>query len=165
MTSYPPTLPRSIESIARCVLVRDGAVLLCGALNADGQVKYWYLPGGHIDPGETARQTVVREMLEEAGVAMDVGECVLVSENHFTQVRAKTGQDVRRHEYTLVFMATCPTATFESREDDLSFAWLPLASISRAELRPASHRAWLANHAVKLGTGSAPALEFHVEQS
>lgn len=165
MTSSPRSLPRSIESIARCVLVRDGAVLLCGALNADGQVKYWYLPGGHIDPGETARQAVAREMLEEAGVPMDVGECVLVSENHFMQVRAKTGQAVRRHEYTLVFMATCPTATIESREDDLCFAWLPFASIAEAELRPVSHRAWLATHAVELSTGVAPALEFHVEQS
>jgi 8-oxo-dGTP pyrophosphatase MutT (NUDIX family) len=44
-----------------------GAVefLLVEARRAPGQ---WVLPKGHIDPGETARETAVREVREESGV-------------------------------------------------------------------------------------------------
>lgn len=153
----------SIETIARCVIIRENAVLICGALRHD-EVQYWYLPGGHVEPGETARHAVTREMIEEAGVRVDVGECALVSENHFTQVK-KSGSSARRHEYTLVFRASTPTVEIESREADLRFAWMPLANIGTLDLRPESHRLWLVRHCEMLVTGRTPPLEFHVEQS
>jgi 8-oxo-dGTP pyrophosphatase MutT (NUDIX family) len=60
------------------VLVLDpgGRVLLFGARLVDlatppGPVLYWYTPGGQIEPGETARQTAVRELVEEIGLAVD----------------------------------------------------------------------------------------------
>ena len=154
----------SIESIARCVIVRDNAVLLCGAV-IEGKAAYWYLPGGHIEVGETARDAVAREMVEEAGIDVSVGQCVLVSENHFSQLKAKTGTLVRRHEYTFVFMAEAPTAQIVSQEPDIRFAWVDLDQIRATELRPASHRAWLAAHTSELKAGQSPAIEFHVEQS
>jgi 8-oxo-dGTP diphosphatase len=161
MTSSPHC--KSIETIARCVILREDAVLLCGALDGQGNAKYWYLPGGHVEPGETAREAVAREMVEEAGVEVEVGACALVSENHFTQVKAKSGTEVRRHEYTFVFLANTPATTIESREHDLRFAWFPLTTL--ADVRPASHRAWLLEHAEELRTGRTPPLRFHVEQS
>lgn len=153
----------SIESIARCVIVQNNAVLLCGAISK-GKATYWYLPGGHIDIGETARDAVAREMVEEAGIAVSVGECVLVSENHFTQVKAKSDESVRRHEYTFAFLASAPTAAIESREPDICFDWAGLDQLESLDVRPASHKAWLMAHAHELALGERPPLEFHVEQ-
>lgn len=154
-----------IESIARCVIVRERRVLLCGAIGASGAPEYWYLPGGHIEPGETARDAVAREMIEESATRVQVGECVLVAENHFTQIKRKTGDKVRRHEYTLVFVATLPTSDVHSVEPQITFGWFDLDGIGGVELRPGSHRAWLARHSAALAAGGAPPLEFHVEQS
>lgn len=59
--------------------MRDRA---CGAVIVDQQIlmvrhshdsrKFWTLPGGGINEGETAESTVVREILEETGLALSV---------------------------------------------------------------------------------------------
>lgn len=58
------------------VLIHDGRVLLL--LNERGE---WDLPGGRPDPGEDHRAALVREVLEETGLAVEVG--VLVDEHLF----------------------------------------------------------------------------------
>jgi 8-oxo-dGTP pyrophosphatase MutT (NUDIX family) len=58
------------------VLDPEGRVLLFGARLVDlssppGPVLYWYTPGGQIEPGETARQAAVRELVEEIGLVVE----------------------------------------------------------------------------------------------
>jgi len=58
-----------VELIVRGVLIRDGMLLLCqshGALNT-------FLPGGHIEFGESATDALRREILEETGMQSQVG--------------------------------------------------------------------------------------------
>ena len=50
-----------IEVIARGVCVAGGRVLLCRAKGGSST----YLPGGHVEFGETGREALVREMREE----------------------------------------------------------------------------------------------------
>lgn len=57
-------LPISIKGI----LIRDGCVLLL--LNERGE---WDLPGGRPDPGEDHRAALRREVMEETGLAVEVG--------------------------------------------------------------------------------------------
>lgn len=35
-------------------------------------VGYWALPGGRMDPGETIKQTIVREVKEETGLTVEI---------------------------------------------------------------------------------------------
>jgi ADP-ribose pyrophosphatase YjhB (NUDIX family) len=53
---------------ASIAVFRDGKVLL--ALRA--RPRLWSLPGGRIEPGETAEQAALRELREEVGIEAEV---------------------------------------------------------------------------------------------
>ena len=70
-----------IETIARGVCVADGKILLCFPKDRS----YAYLPGGHIEFGETGRVALVREMKEETGLDATAGDLLGVVESSFVQ--------------------------------------------------------------------------------
>lgn len=120
------------EVIARGLLIENGSVLVCRNI-AKG---YAYLPGGHIDPGETAAAALAREFTEECGLAVTVGDCLLVSE------LLADGP----HEINLVFhVERRGDDAVESSEDHIAFDWLDLGAVVDADLRPTSIRAWIAS--------------------
>jgi len=61
--------PDLIEILARGVCVVDGRLLLCHTKGA----RNTYLPGGHVEFREKARETLRREVEEELGVKAKVG--------------------------------------------------------------------------------------------
>ncbi|WP_461170743.1 NUDIX domain-containing protein [Arthrobacter sp. Z1-15] len=57
--------------VACGLLVRDGLVLLVHRSSAKtSNPNVWDLPGGHLEPGETSRQALVRELQEELNVSI-----------------------------------------------------------------------------------------------
>jgi 8-oxo-dGTP diphosphatase len=63
-------------SVAGRAVVRHGGRLL---LVTDG-ASYWYTPGGRMEPGETLPECVAREVHEETGLDVVVGDVIAVSE-------------------------------------------------------------------------------------
>ena len=103
-----------IETIARGVCVKDGMILLCRAKGG----KTTYLPGGHIEFGETGRQALVREVKEELGIDSRTGRFLGVVENSFVQ-------HGRPHaEINLVYELDLPAdADVAAREEWIEFEW------------------------------------------
>ncbi len=116
-----------IELVARAVIVHDDRILLC---RAQGKGHYFF-PGGHIEFGETAEACLVRELKEETGLDLHVGDYMGSAENFFVQ----DGQ--KRHEYSFVFVGSLAQSEVRSREDHISFAWLPLTEMSATHILPA----------------------------
>lgn len=61
------------------IIVKDSRVLMVGNERSD----YLYSVGGRIKFGETAEEAVVREVLEETGVEMEIDRLGFVHENYF----------------------------------------------------------------------------------
>jgi 8-oxo-dGTP pyrophosphatase MutT (NUDIX family) len=104
------------------VAIHDGFVLLH---RLDGD-PFWTLPGGRAEHGETAEQTIRREMFEELGTSVDVVRLLWLVENFFEY----DGLDY--HELALYFLLRFPpgsgplrAAAFDGTEAGapLRFEW------------------------------------------
>ena len=125
-----------IETIVRGVAVADGRILLCRAKGGGSS----YLPGGHIDFGETAREALVREIREELGVEAETGKFLGVVENSFIQ------HGKPHSEINLVFelkFAELPAAV--AREEWIEFEWCALGDLGKANLLPGEFNALASN--------------------
>ena len=118
-----------IETIARGVAVVGGRLLLCRAKNG----KTTYLPGGHIEFGETGREALVREVREELGLGSSAGRFLGVVENSFLQ-RGRRHAEINL-VYELIFDGDAP-ADPVAREDWIEFVWWPLDRLAEAKLLP-----------------------------
>lgn len=121
-----------IETIARGVAVRDGKILLCKAKGGTST----YLPGGHIELGETGREALIREIKEETGLNSTAGRFLGVVENSFVQKGKKHSEINLVYELEL----ESPDGTVSAAEDWIEFEWRELSDIDAANLLPEAFR-------------------------
>ena len=61
------------------IIIKDGKFLMVGNTRSD----YLYSVGGRIKFGETAEEAVIREVMEETGVRLEIDRLGFVHENYF----------------------------------------------------------------------------------
>jgi 8-oxo-dGTP diphosphatase len=119
------------DQIVAALLVRDGRVLLCH--RSTGRRWFpdvWDLPGGHIDPGETPIEALVRELEEEVGIS--------IKEPGAAVARVVESKFVMRI-WLIEQWVGDPINASPAEHDDLG--WFSLAE---AEEMPLAHRDYLA---------------------
>ena len=124
-------MEKHIETIARGVCVVDGKILLC--LPKDRS--YSYLPGGHIEFGETGREALVREMKEETGLDATAGELLGVVESQFVQKGEKHCEINLLYKMSLDSRLS-PSSPVSSCEDWICFDWVECDRIDSVNLLP-----------------------------
>jgi 8-oxo-dGTP diphosphatase len=98
-------------AIATAVLVRDGLVLMAHRhAMRQAYPDCWSLVGGHLEPGESPREAVIRECLEELGVRIDNPLRIPMTVND-------TGIDM--HAFLVTSWAGEPVNTAPGEHDDL----------------------------------------------
>lgn len=60
------------KAAASAAIFRDDGKLLIGLRGKDPRRQVWSLPGGHIEPGETAAEAALREIREETSITAEV---------------------------------------------------------------------------------------------
>jgi 8-oxo-dGTP pyrophosphatase MutT (NUDIX family) len=145
-----------IEVIVRGVLVDGGALLLC----RNRKRGHVFLPGGHVEFGEPARVALEREIQEELGLAVHVGDFLGLSEARFPRPRPRPRSSPRARNSLHPQSDPCPTrpekpdqgfhevnilfgiqpkqpllrgpGAVVSREEHIEFLWRPLDELAKA---------------------------------
>jgi len=113
------------ELIARAIVIKDGKILLCHLKKGD----HYFLPGGHIEFGEKAKDTLIREFDEEVGVKIMVGEFVGAFEN-------KYGENPTHHEVNLVFSVDSVSDNITSVENHIEYAYVTKEKFTEINFLP-----------------------------
>jgi 8-oxo-dGTP pyrophosphatase MutT (NUDIX family) len=79
----PTTKPRGIRVIAVCVFRREESILVFDGYDSVKETYYYRPLGGGVEPGETTREAVAREIAEELGLQIDALKLLGVLENIF----------------------------------------------------------------------------------
>ena len=69
--------------VAAAVVVRDDEVLVTRRLEGTHLAGLWEFPGGKCEPGESHVECLAREMREELGVGVRVGERLLATRHDY----------------------------------------------------------------------------------
>jgi 8-oxo-dGTP diphosphatase len=111
------------------VIVADDRILLVRR-GRGAHAGRWAVPGGKQRFGETMREAVAREVLEETGLVVDVGDVVWVGD-------ALDDGDPPAWHYALVdFACTVAGGDLRPGDDALDVAWVTLAEARELDLTP-----------------------------
>lgn len=120
-----PSLPRVgvgavVLDAGRVLLVRRGKAPLAGK---------WSLPGGLVELGETTREAVQREIAEECGLTIRVGEVAGILDR---VVRDAVGR-VRYHWVLVDFVAFVESGTLCAGSDADEARWVEVDEVERLD--------------------------------
>ena len=101
------------------IIIRNGKVLLVKR-GAEPSKGLWAIPGGTLKLGETMRECAAREILEETGVTINVGECVYV----FDFIEYDDEKKIKFHFVIVDFAAEYVAGVPEGADDALEARWL-----------------------------------------
>lgn len=122
-----------IENIVRALIFRGekNEILLARQKGAD----YTFLPGGHIEFGETAKQALDREMMEEIGTEGFMGIPLFTIENLFTDADNKPCHEIAIY-FTYTFYKRFYSEPVIPAEDHLEMFWAHLEDLHHFNLKP-----------------------------
>jgi 8-oxo-dGTP diphosphatase len=118
---YPPQPVVGVGA----VIVHDGKALIVKRAH-DPRKGEWSLPGGRVELGESLVEATKREMREETGLAVEVGDIVEV----FDRIH-REGERVRYHFVIVDFLCTVAGGALCAGDDAEDVAWVDGAEAER----------------------------------
>jgi 8-oxo-dGTP diphosphatase len=118
---------------AYAVIIRDGRILLSRLAERLTAKELWTLPGGGLEHGEDPRDAVVREVHEETGLDVQIGETAHVYSFHQRNTW-RQGRRADAHAVRIVYDGWVPVDAPEPRVVEVDgstedAAWKPLADV------------------------------------
>lgn len=123
-----------IHVLSRAVILDQDHILLCKTL--DLPISFYFLPGGHVEHGESVETSLLRELVEEAGVTCKIKRFLGCLEHSFEPGHNSI---CHNHEYNFVFEAESEDLKVGREilplEDHIGLVWMPLSKIAEIDLR------------------------------
>ena len=110
------------------IILRDNEILLIqrGANPGKGQ---WSVPGGSVELGETLKEGVARETLEETGLVVEVGDLSGVFD-----VIVRDGNTITFHYVLVDYFATVVSGVPSAATDAVDCKWVRLEDIGSYDI-------------------------------
>lgn len=125
----------NIHVLSRAVIIDEDHILVCKT--TDLEHNFYFLPGGHVEHGESVKDTVIRELFEEAGAKIEIKRFLGCLEYSFIPGYSSM---CHNHEYNFFFEATShelsATEQVSKLEDHIDLMWIPYNQINKIDFRP-----------------------------
>jgi 8-oxo-dGTP diphosphatase len=128
-----PVTEAPVEVAVGAVVRRGDEILLVRRGRGAG-VGRWSLPGGRVEFGETLAAAVAREVVEETGVEVEVGD--------FLGWAERIGSEPFDYHYVILDFAATPRrpeAEVTAGDDAADAAWFPCAALADVDLVAGLH--------------------------
>lgn len=145
MENNPEKYPRGIEVAVGPFILNDKNQLLL--FTSPKWKNEWIVPGGHVEPGETLENAVIRETKEEIGADIEIIELFNISESFVSP------PEFKRHAHFIFidFVAKLKNDKFVFNDEISEYKWFSLDEvISSSEVKQSCRNAarklktWLA---------------------
>jgi 8-oxo-dGTP diphosphatase len=128
MSRVYPSLP--IVGVG-AIILRQGEVLLVRRGNPPMQGE-WSIPGGALEVGETLREGLTREVLEETGLTVEVGPLIEVLDSIFPDGDGRT-----QYHYVLIdYLCHLRSGTALAASDAAELRWAKPCDLPTLGVRP-----------------------------
>lgn len=118
---------KTVRVVAAVICDRmDSPTRVFAAARGYGDMKGgWEFPGGKIEPGETPRQAIVREIQEELGVTISVGSMIHTIEYDYPAFHLSMDCFLCRIAEGTIALREAASARWLTRETLRDVPWLP----------------------------------------
>lgn len=125
---------KNIHVLSRGVVIDQEHLLLCKTL--DLPVSFYFLPGGHVEHGESVYDTVLRELKEETGETCQIKRFLGCLEYSFPLGHSSI---CHNHEYNFIFELQADvlksTNKIPQLEQHIELVWMPLGELVSIDFR------------------------------
>ncbi len=115
--------------LARAVIIDNDHILLYKTL--DMRENFFFLPGGHVEHGESAKEALKREMIEETGCEVIIKRFLGCIENIFENSESCK---CHNHDYSFIFEVESKSLNMRTQlfnfDDRMELSWMSLSELS-----------------------------------
>ena len=124
----------NIHVLSRGVIIDREHILLCRTL--DLPMSFYFLPGGHVEHGESVEISLLRELMEETGAHCKIKRFLGCLEYSFEPGHSSI---CHNHEYNFIFEAESESLKIEKKiprlEAHIELIWVPFHQLSEIDFR------------------------------
>jgi 8-oxo-dGTP diphosphatase len=124
----------NIHVLSRGVIVDQDHILLCKTL--DLPIAFYFLPGGHVECGESVETSLLRELFEETGTECNIKRFLGCLEYNFEPQHSSI---CHNHEYNFIFEVESESLKIENKiqhlETHIELIWVPFHQLSEIDFR------------------------------
>jgi 8-oxo-dGTP pyrophosphatase MutT (NUDIX family) len=128
-----------IEVIVRLIIECEGSILLCKNKEANN----YYLPGGHVEFGDTLEQTIYKETNEELG--WNEKDITSITFKNYLEHSYQSGGNVHNEINMIYQVEIGENVMVESKESHIDFEWVDKNTLHTIEILPSSIIPFIAN--------------------